>query len=114
MGSSYITLVETDSFYKESRKHLSESEIDELKVFLALNPKEGDLIPGLKGLRKIRWQTHRKGKSGGVRVIYFFYNENCPLFLLEMYSKAQKTGLSPQDKKLARRLVEELVKTYGG
>lgn len=49
MYSTLITIVETHSFYKQSRKLLGESEVEELKSFLATNPLIGDVIPGLKG-----------------------------------------------------------------
>lgn len=56
--STLITIVETHSFLKESRKLLGESEVDELKNFLAINPQAGDIIPGLRGIRKVRWQAN--------------------------------------------------------
>jgi len=53
----------------------------------------GDVIPGGKGLRKIRWRTEGKGKRGGVRVIYYFASEKGYIYLLAIYGKTQKTDL---------------------
>jgi hypothetical protein len=35
-----------------------------------------------------------KGKSGGVRVIYYFHSEALPVFLLTVYAKNQKADLT--------------------
>jgi hypothetical protein len=113
-GFNLITIVETLSFIRESRKLVNEEEINILKNYLASNPEAGDLIPGLRGIRKVRWQANQKGKSGGGRVIYFFYNFNVPLFLLDIYPKSKKEDLSPKEKKLLNNLVDTIVESYGG
>ncbi|WP_307190498.1 type II toxin-antitoxin system RelE/ParE family toxin [Bathymodiolus platifrons methanotrophic gill symbiont] len=46
------------------------------------------------GIRKFRWATGNKGKSGGVRVIYYFHNKSIPLFLLTVFGKNEKDNLS--------------------
>jgi mRNA-degrading endonuclease RelE of RelBE toxin-antitoxin system len=112
--STLITIVETHSFQKKSQKFLSESEVDKLKNFLSLNPQSGDIIPGLRGIRKIRWQVNQKGKSGGARIIYFFYNANMPVFLLDIYRKSEKSDMSFKEKKMLNSMVDELIDRYGG
>ncbi len=113
LKSTLITIVETHSFYKQSRKVLGEGEIEELKNFLALNPQAGDIIPGLRGIRKVRWQANQKGKSGGARIIYFFHNLNIPVFLLDIHAKSEKGDLSSQEKKIMNAMVDELIENYG-
>ena len=39
------------------------------------------------------------GKRGGVRVIYYHYDETMPLFLLTMFAKNEASDLSPVGKK---------------
>ena len=111
--STLITIVETHSFQKESQKILGESEIDKLKNFLSLNPQSGDIIPGLRGIRKIRWQVKQKGKSGGARIIFFFYNTNMPVFLLDIYRKSEKNDISFKEKKMLNNMIDELIDSYG-
>jgi hypothetical protein len=48
------------------------------------------LIPGTGGIRKLRWAREVMGKSGGVRVIYYFHGERMPLYLLSVFGKNQK------------------------
>jgi mRNA-degrading endonuclease RelE of RelBE toxin-antitoxin system len=114
MSSTLITIAETHSFQKEAQKILGENELDKLKDFLSKNPKSGDIIPGLRGIRKIRWQVNQKGKSGGSRIIYFFYNTNIPVFLLDIYTKSSKSDLSSKEKKIMNNMVDELIESYGG
>lgn len=37
---------------------------------LAREPQAGDIIPGLSGVRKLRFAPKGRGKSGAFRVIY--------------------------------------------
>ena len=39
-------------------------------------------MPGIGGLRKVRWGRAGMGKRGGARVIYYYYDATSPLFLL--------------------------------
>jgi hypothetical protein len=34
------------------------------------------------------------GKRGGARVVYYFYNEDFPIFLLALYAKNEKGDLT--------------------
>lgn len=55
-----VTIVETSFFSKEAKKLIDEEETNTLKNYLAATPQAGDLIPGLRGIRKIRWQANQK------------------------------------------------------
>ena len=81
-------------------------------IFLASNPKAGNLIQGTCGIRKLRWASKSKGKSGGFRVIYFYYNETIPLFLLTIFGKNEKINLTKAERNELSKLVKELVKHY--
>lgn len=47
------------------------------------------IVPGSGGVRKIRWRMTGRGKSGGVRVIYYFKKQDDEIWLLTIYSKSQ-------------------------
>lgn len=40
-------------------------------------------------MRKLRWAMSGKGKSGGVRVIYYFKRQDNEIWLLTIYSKSE-------------------------
>lgn len=46
----------------------------------------------------MRWGGKGKGKRGGLRVIYYFYNETAPVFLLAVYGKGAQEDLTPKQK----------------
>jgi hypothetical protein len=66
---------------------------------LALHPLSGDEIPGTGGVRKVRFGARGKGKSGGVRVIYYFFDEVNPLYAIFLYGKHEQANLTPQQKR---------------
>lgn len=72
----------------------------------------GVLIQGTGGIRKLRWARSGRCKSGGVRVIYYFHNENLPLYLLALFGKNEKANISMEEKKLLSRLVKDLLKYW--
>lgn len=94
-----ITVAETQSFARSAAKIWSEDELTALVDHVAHSPEWGDVIPGTGGVRKLRWGRSGSGKRGGVRVIYFYYRSDCPLYLLLAYAKAQATDLSADEKK---------------
>ena len=103
-----ITIIEFPSFLSQIDKSMSTKERDEFIDFLAKNPYAGDPIPGTGGVRKIRWAGNGKGKRGGVRIIYYFYNETAPVFLLTVYGKGEKEDLTSEQKKQISALAKEL------
>ncbi|WP_286018925.1 type II toxin-antitoxin system RelE/ParE family toxin [Candidatus Venteria ishoeyi] len=54
-----------------------------------------------------------KGKSGGIRVIYYFHNETIPLFLLSVFGKNEKANLSKSERNVLAKFTERLIKNYG-
>lgn len=75
---------------------------------LAADPLCGDLIQGTGGVRKIRFAIQGRGKSGGVRVVYYYYNETRPLFLLTVFSKNEKDNLTMAERNSLAKLVKAL------
>lgn len=63
-------------------------EYGEFCRFLSDNPEAGDVVPKSSGVRKVRWTLPGKGKSGGVRVIYFCRLEHGEIWLMTMYGKS--------------------------
>jgi len=108
----YMTIAELPEFSRRAKQLLTEEEIDELFEFLAIHPQAGVIIQGTSGVRKLRWAREGKGKSGGVRVIYYFHNENIPLFLLTIYGKGKKDNLSKAERNELAKLIKLLVETY--
>lgn len=108
-----ITVVELPEFIKASADKLSAEEIKELIDFLATNPASGVLIKGTGGIRKLRWGSLNKGKSGSIRVIYYYHSNRLPLFLITMFAKNQRVNLTQAQCHQLARLVGILKNNYG-
>ena len=93
------TVVETPVFIRRAEKLLSEEERSGLIAYLASNPEAGDEIVGTGGVRKLRYGAKDKGKSGGVRVIYYFYDQGIPIYALLIYGKNERADLTAKQRK---------------
>jgi hypothetical protein len=102
-----MEIVETSVFTRQITKLLRDKEYMELQHELVMNPLAGALIRGSGGLRKIRWAPEGRGKSGGIRVIYYHVMVDDVIFMLAAYAKGAKADLTEKEIVVLRRLVRE-------
>lgn len=103
-----LEVAELPAFSKTAQSCMSEEERFDLITHLALNPEEGVVVQDTGGVRKMRWAVGGKGKSGGVRVIYYYHSVAMPLVAIMVYPKSKKATLTAKDKKVLRQLIPEL------
>jgi mRNA-degrading endonuclease RelE of RelBE toxin-antitoxin system len=103
---SRVHFIETQVFTKQITSLLDEAEYRQLQVTLALKPRAGDIIRGSGGLRKIRWSVRGRGKSGGIRVIYYLVADE-EIYFLFAYAKNQQEDLDSGQLRILRNLVKE-------
>ena len=89
---------------------MSAAEQDELFDLIARNPKEGNVISGTGGVRKMRFAIQGRGKRGGVRVIYYYYNERNPVLLFTVFGKNEKSDLTKKEKNILYGVVQDIKK----
>ena len=94
------TIAELPEYIRSADKLMSADERQDIIRYLAEHPKEGDLMEGTGG------------KSGGVRVIYYFHSENMPLYLLTLFAKNERANLSKAERNELAGLTDLLVKTW--
>lgn len=109
---TYLTVAELPEFIRTAQKLLTDIERQVIILYLAEHPKMGDLMEGTGGVRKLRWGRGSQGKSGGVRVIYYFYDQAMPLYLLTLFAKGEQSNLSKAERNELADLVKILVKTW--
>ncbi len=107
-----ITVAETPEYIRLADKLLSSEERRDLISYLAAHPRAGDLIESTKGVRKLRWARGGRGKSGGVRVIYYVHSEAMPLYLLTLFAKSERANISKAERNDLASLVDILVSTW--
>ncbi len=102
------TVAETPAFSRQADKLFGQDERRELIRLLATNPLIGDEIPGTGGVRKMRFVLSGMGKRGGARIIYYYADDNIPIYALLAYAKAARTDLSPRERREISLLAAEL------
>lgn len=112
------TVVEAPAFSKKAARIFSQEEVDDIVTMLATDPECGDVVVGTGGVRKVKVARGSRGKSAGARVVYYFHgDESLPIYVLAIFTKTEKDNLSPDEKNLLARFVEEtkkLLKAKGG
>jgi hypothetical protein len=98
-----MEIIETSVYTEDITKLLTDEEYQELQKFLVEHPKSGDVIQGSKGLRKLRWKLKNKGKSGGIRNIYYYYEEQYTLYMIYVYEKSKTEDLTPKQIEMLRK-----------
>lgn len=68
------------------------------------------MITGTGGIRKARAARGGSGKSGGVRIIYYYWAAKETVYLMDVYAKNEKENISAKDKKFLIYVVAELKK----
>lgn len=101
------TVVESPLFQSKWPSYWSEDERGEFASYIAYHPFAGAVVPGTAGIRKIRWHRSGRGKSGGVRVIYFVRTAQGEIILLTMYAKSEMEKLSLTTLKEIRRAIRK-------
>ncbi len=95
--------MEITVFTREITRILSDEEYRELQYFLVEHPKNGALIKGSGGLRKLRWSRKGRGKSGGIRNIYYYHEEDSLILMIYVYEKSKTSDLTPKQIEMLRK-----------
>ena len=69
-------------------------------------------MEGTGGVRKLRWRRGGQGKSGGVRIIYYFHDEGMPLYLLTLFAKGDRANLTKGERNELAELVGILIEAW--
>ena len=102
------TFVEMTTFSKYRADYLSDESFRDLQLELLDNPRKGDTISGTGGLRKVRWADKKrgKGKRGGTRIVYYFFDHGNQFWLFLIYDKDELTDLDSKQKKTFKTALE--------
>lgn len=102
-----MLIVETRIFTRQVQSILSDEEYRLLQLLLSAQPDRGVVVKRSGGLRKMRWAKGSRGKSGGVRVIYYWAKGQEQLLMLLVYAKSAQDDLTARQLETLRSVVEE-------
>lgn len=103
-----MIFIETPTFTHLITELLDDDEYSKLQAELVKRPDVGNLIKNGGGIRKLRWKRAGTGKSGGIRVIYYWITGDNQIFMLVAYPKSVKDNLTDRETAILRDLVKEL------
>ncbi len=104
----WLHFIETPIFEKLIGTLLSMDEYQKLQAHLVADPTAGVTLSHTGGCRKIRWALPAKGKSGGVRVIYYFLTSTGEIYLLYAYPKSSQDNLTDKQKAVMKQLAQSI------
>jgi len=111
-GTIVVIFIETSVFTRQISELIAESSYRLLQQRLIGSPDAGDLIRGGGGCRKIRWNSIRSGKRGGIRVIYYWISREDRILMLLAYSKSRRGDLTPEQVRTLGALAKRELKGF--
>ena len=103
-----MIFIESKIFEKLRDDYFDEESFRSFQNFLIEQPNAGDTIASTSGLKKVRWSAKGKGKRGGVRTIYLYLSDKEHIHFLTVYAKNEMTDLTPNERKILKRIAEEI------
>ncbi len=104
-----MQVVRTGLYVRQlKRLGASSADMGRLEAEIVLNPLAGDVIPGLMGLRKIRFALGNKGKRGGGRAICFLMVSDDVAVMIFAYAKSAQEDLTTEQRKAVLALLKEM------
>jgi hypothetical protein len=100
--------IELSPFTKAAESLLGLEGLRLLQAALIKDPEAGDVIPGGRGLRKVRVALPGRGKRGGARVIYYLHTPEGQCFLLAIYAKNEAESLTKAEVRELSKIVAVL------
>ncbi|MRX51094.1 hypothetical protein GI374_11680 [Paracoccus sp. S-4012] len=104
-----MKIVRTRRYLKDLKRiRATEAKVAALHASIVANPAAGDVVIGLKGVRKIRFPLGNKGKSGGGRAVYLLMIGDDVAVMLKAYAKNEQADLSADDCKAIFSAIKEM------
>jgi hypothetical protein len=106
-------VIRSSRYERAAARLLRPSAQQELEEFIAVDPARHPVLPGTGGFRKARWRRPGSGKSGGVRLIYYFMVRPDLVFLADLYAKNDKENLTHAERNQLQKIASEIQREFG-
>jgi hypothetical protein len=98
----------TLGYDRRARKLFTPAERAAAELEIALAPTAWPVVRGTGGARKARAARGGRGKSGGVRIIYYVVTRRGAVYLIDVYAKSEKEDLTDAESREIRKIVAAL------
>ncbi len=103
-----FTFIELPGFSKHRERLLDDDSFRDMQEKLIENPELGEVISGTGGFRKMRWSLPGRGKSGGIRIIYYNISNEGYLYLALIYAEGEMDNLTKAQRNELKKIVSKL------
>jgi hypothetical protein len=92
------------------RLGMDDEDLQALELEIMEDPAHSPMMSGTGGLRKIRFSSRRssRGKSGGVRVCFAYFQQFALVYLFAVFPKNEKANLDADEKRDYRAALKHL------
>ena len=104
----FLEFVRLPTFERQAKGLMTEDDVSRVEEVLVQYPAAGTVIAGTGGVRKLRYALGGRGKSGGVRIIYYHRSVKGRLYLVTVYAKNQKEDLTDAERNAMKQVTKAL------
>jgi hypothetical protein len=101
-----MLFIELPVFTRCREDLFSDDDLQQVQTILLENPTVDSLIPGGKGLRKLRMPQPGRGKKGGARLIYYHWSSKECCYFVYVYAKNAASDLTKEQLKRLAAVME--------
>jgi len=99
-----VKIVPLPSYEKQIKKLLAANERMAMELSIASQPLGYPVMPQTGGCRKARWARGNRGKSGGIRTVFYYYITGDTTYMIDAYPKNEKENLTDAEKNYLKKL----------
>jgi hypothetical protein len=103
-----VKIIRLSGYANQAKKLLGVAACEEMEAAIALDPAAYPVIPRTGGFRKARWGRGSSGKSGGVRVIFYYLVSGQEIYFAMIYAKNRQENLSHAQEQELKRIASAI------
>ena len=103
-----MKIVPLPHYEKRIKRLLAAKERMAMELDIAAQPFSYPVMPQTGGCRKARWARGNRGKSGGIRAVFYYYVTGETVYMIDAYPKNEKENLTDAEKSDLKRLAKAM------
>jgi hypothetical protein len=99
-----VKIVPLPRYEKQIGRLVTTDERMAMELSIAAQPLSYPVMPQTGGCRKARWARGNRGKSGGIRAVFYYYVIGDTVYMIDAYPKNEKENLTDAEKSNLKKL----------